>query len=75
MGNPFIYEILDWRQGRRAGSIVGISMGGLIAIYIALWVCVICRDKLSTSFVVIPLARSTSQDLQKAAEKIHTRIV
>ncbi|KOB75032.1 Protein rolling stone, partial [Operophtera brumata] len=43
-GNPFIYEVLDWRQGRRAGIIVVGSVAGLLILYAILWGVALCRD-------------------------------
>ncbi|XP_063838998.1 protein rolling stone-like [Ostrinia nubilalis] len=72
MGNHYIYEILDWKYGKRAGGIVGISIAGLLAIYALLWALALCRDKASTSLV-----RTTSQALQATPpdDILHTRIV
>ncbi|KAL0901303.1 hypothetical protein ABMA27_006592 [Loxostege sticticalis] len=71
-GNHFIYEILDWKYGKRSGSIVGISVVGLIVIYILLWLLALARDKISTTYI-----RTTSHNLQTTTpdEILHTRIV
>ncbi|XP_045446036.1 protein rolling stone-like [Melitaea cinxia] len=51
MGNPFIYEILDWSQADRAGVIVAISAASLIILYTVLWFLTLARDKLSVSLI------------------------
>lgn len=57
-GFPYIYEVLDWRQAKRAGAIVGGAAAGVIIIYAFLWGLALCRDKISTSLI-----RTTSHDL------------
>lgn len=71
-GNPYIYEVLDWRQGRRAGIIVAGSVAGVLIIYALLWGVAVCRDKVSTALV-----RTTSHDLPLTPPDQHmpTRIV
>ncbi|CAH2231656.1 protein rolling stone-like [Pararge aegeria] len=58
MGNPFIYEILDWRQAGRASIIVAVSAASLIVVYALLWGVTLCRDRVSTSLI-----RTTSLEL------------
>lgn len=53
--------MLDWRDGQNAGTVVGISSVGALAIYFAVWTFGKLRDKLSDVFV-----RTTSQDLPLA---------
>ncbi|XP_047541787.1 protein rolling stone-like [Vanessa atalanta] len=67
IGNPFIYEVLDWRQSDRAGVIVAISAASLIMLYTALWGLSICRDKLSTLLI-----RTTSLSLPLTPPDRHT---
>ncbi|KAG6450462.1 protein rolling stone-like [Manduca sexta] len=65
-GEPFIYEILDWRQSKRAGTIVGLAMVGLLALYVILWAIALCRDKISTSYI-----RTRGHDLPTAPPDRH----
>ncbi|XP_072941996.1 protein rolling stone-like [Epargyreus clarus] len=65
-GNPFIYDILDWRQARHAGIIVAISAAGLIMLYTLLWGFALCRDKVSAAFV-----RTISHDLPSTPPDPH----
>ncbi|CAH2050725.1 unnamed protein product, partial [Iphiclides podalirius] len=67
--NPFIYEVLDWRQGGRAGVMVGASAAGLIIVYILVWGVSLCREKLSLAIV-----RTTSHNLPLVPADSLTRI-
>ncbi|CAF4796098.1 unnamed protein product [Pieris macdunnoughi] len=58
LGNPFIYEILDWRQTHRSLALVAAALAALIVLYAAMWVLTICRDKISVAII-----RTTSLDL------------
>ncbi|KAJ0182363.1 hypothetical protein K1T71_001732 [Dendrolimus kikuchii] len=60
-GNPFIYEVLDWQQGKRAGMIASLGLIGVIIVYTILWGIALCRDKVSTA-----IFRSTSHNLPNA---------
>ncbi|XP_049877600.1 protein rolling stone-like [Pectinophora gossypiella] len=54
-GFPFIYEVLDWRQGKRTSGVVAAAAGGLIIVYFLVCGLAFCRDKF-TAF----LFRTTS---------------
>ncbi|CAG9796418.1 unnamed protein product [Diatraea saccharalis] len=70
-GEPYIYEVLDWRNGRRSTAIIFISFGGLMVIYIVLCAVTLARDKISTSLV-----RMTSHDLPPTPpDLMHSRLV
>uniref|UniRef100_A0A2A4JU90 Uncharacterized protein n=1 Tax=Heliothis virescens TaxID=7102 RepID=A0A2A4JU90_HELVI len=69
-GNPFIYEVLDWSQGKRTGIVVAASMAGLIVVYTFVWAIALCRDKLSSILI-----RTTSHNLAAAPPDRHTRII
>ncbi|XP_021193567.3 protein rolling stone [Helicoverpa armigera] len=69
-GSSFIYEVLDWSEGRRTSIVVTASMAGLIIVYACVWGIALCRDKLSTVLI-----RTTSHDLAAAPPDRHTRIV
>ncbi|XP_026759047.2 protein rolling stone-like [Galleria mellonella] len=71
-GNQYIYEVLDWREGKRTGAVVAASVAGLLAVYVALWCLALCRDKLSISLI-----RTISHDLPAVPPdtRLHTRIV
>ncbi|XP_068626778.1 protein rolling stone-like [Battus philenor] len=69
-GNLFIYEVLDWQQGSRAGIVVAASAAGLIIIYALVWATALCREKLSLATV-----RTTSHTLHIVTPDSHTRIV
>ncbi|KAJ8736154.1 hypothetical protein PYW08_006810 [Mythimna loreyi] len=69
-GNPFIYDVLDWSQGKRTSIVVAASMAGLVIVYSFVWGVALCRDKLSTLLV-----RTTSHDLPAAPPDRHMRVV
>ncbi|XP_013133344.1 PREDICTED: protein rolling stone-like isoform X2 [Papilio polytes] len=69
-GYPFIYEILDWRQGGRAGTVVAASTACLIVIYVLVWGTTLCREKLSLATI-----RTTSHSLPLTPPDPHTHIV
>ncbi|KAL4716830.1 hypothetical protein ACJJTC_012641 [Scirpophaga incertulas] len=50
-GQPYIYEILDWRRSSRAGTVVAAAVAGLIVVYAVLWVLGRIRDMISTTLV------------------------
>lgn len=60
-GNPFIYDVLDWRDGANAAIIVAIATAGAFAMYILVWLAAKARDKISVAII-----RTTSQDLPLA---------
>ncbi|CAK1602287.1 unnamed protein product [Parnassius mnemosyne] len=66
LGNPFIYEVLDWRQGTRAGAVVAASAACLIILYLVIWGTAFCRDKLSLSII-----RTTSHTLPMTPQDAH----
>ncbi|CAH0405232.1 unnamed protein product [Chilo suppressalis] len=57
-GEPYIYTVLDWRNGGQSTAIVFISLGGLLTIYCTLCAVALARDKISESVV-----RMISHDL------------
>ncbi|CAH2102240.1 unnamed protein product [Euphydryas editha] len=67
MNNPFIYEVLDWRQADRAGVIVAISGASLFILYTVLCLLCLARDKLS-----VKLIRTTSLNLPLTPPDQHT---
>ncbi|CAK1540212.1 unnamed protein product [Leptosia nina] len=58
LGNPFIYEILDWRQPTRSLALIAASLAALIIIFTVMWGLTLCRDKISVAVI-----RTTSLDL------------
>ncbi|KAM3967705.1 protein rolling stone [Aphomia sociella] len=71
-GNPFIYQVLDWRDGSRTGLIVAGSIAGLLVIYVVVWGLALCRDKISEAVI-----RTIGHDLPQVPPdtRMHTRIV
>ncbi|KAJ8735755.1 hypothetical protein PYW07_007375 [Mythimna separata] len=65
-GNHFIYDVLDWGQGKRTSIVVAASMAGLVIVYAFVWGVALCRDRLSTLLV-----RTTSHDLPAAPPDRH----
>ncbi|GBP88035.1 Protein rolling stone [Eumeta japonica] len=61
MGNPFIYEVLYWGDGTRAGIVVAAATGGLLVVYVCLWAFARLRNYLSERCI-----RTTSADLPLA---------
>ncbi|XP_045495309.1 protein rolling stone-like [Colias croceus] len=58
LGNPFIYEILDWREPTRSLTLIAASVAALIILFTLLWGLTLCRDKISVAVI-----RTTSLDL------------
>ncbi|XP_059051170.1 protein rolling stone-like [Achroia grisella] len=70
-GNPYIYEVLDWNEGNRAGAIVAASAAGLLVIYLMVWGLAFCRDKISISLI-----RTISHNLPTVPDtRLDTRIL
>lgn len=57
-GNAYIYEVLDWSDGKGSAIVVIGSVVALIVLYLVLWIIAFCRDKISLSLV-----RTTSHNL------------
>ncbi|XP_041974868.1 protein rolling stone-like [Aricia agestis] len=64
---PFIYPVLDWRDGGSSAALVAAAIASLIIVYVVLWAVTVCRDRASRRLV-----RTTSLDLPLTPPDRHT---